>query len=140
MQKRPTFILVTVAAKVTDTSLVFHSEGVVPVGKDDTTGNSNLTSEVFYHIHVILSLKLKDRKGFTTSEEDPACCSLNADSDPWTPEPSSRLLLDPDQSVLVSALQRLVWHQPPQHARCDRLGNSVLVLHILHYFSYYSSS
>ena len=69
MQKGPMFIIISVAAKVIDRTLMLCKWGVV---KDsylqtrlDRTSDPVFTSEVFHPIQVILSLNLGDHEGFT---------------------------------------------------------------------------
>jgi len=57
-RKRPTFIIITIVAKVTDRRKGSHLQGWV-----DKTGHPLLTNAVFHAMHVILSLKLGDHEG-----------------------------------------------------------------------------
>jgi len=67
MQKRPLFLIITIAAKATDRSLgvpqVSSRKGLHLQGGADRTGDPILTNAVFHVTHTILSLKLGNHKG-----------------------------------------------------------------------------
>ena len=64
-RKRPLFIIITMAAMVTDRLLRFCKRGIIKghTCGEDRTGDPMLTNTVFHAVHVILSLKLGDHKG-----------------------------------------------------------------------------
>jgi len=65
-RKRPLFIIITIAAKVTDRPQVPQVrswKGLHLQGGADRTSDPVLTSAVFHAMHVILSLKLGDHEG-----------------------------------------------------------------------------
>jgi len=66
-RKRPQFLVIIIAAKITDRPFTSRKWGVVKgsylQGEADRTGDPVVASEVFHAIYVILSLKLGDHKG-----------------------------------------------------------------------------
>jgi len=66
-RRKPLFVIITVAFKVTNRPLgsckVRSREGSHLQGGEDRTGDPILTSEVFHTMQVTLSLKLVDHKG-----------------------------------------------------------------------------
>jgi len=65
MQKRPLFIVITMAAKVTNKPLrvsqVRSHKGSHLWGGVDRTGDPIVTNALFHAMYVILSLKLRDQ-------------------------------------------------------------------------------
>ena len=67
-RKRPIFIIITIAAKVTDRPFRSHKWGVKGShlqGGTDRTGDPILTNVVCHATHVVLSLKLEDHEGLS---------------------------------------------------------------------------
>ena len=131
--KRPLFIIITVAAQVTDRSLGSHKRGVgrgrsYLRGGADRTGDPMMSSVVFHAVHVVLGFKLGDHEGLA-------------------PFGHGRLLKRTLLVVLPAILIRIPIRArlSPAPVCCGgrtgtawwhpALGNSVSVSYILHYFS-----